>query len=129
MSRQNRDWSDAGLKCLNEGMCRVCGRFSFEIAHISGRRFDKDGYVEPIDVVPLCGPFGDPEGCHTRFDNHQLDLVPHLTSPEITRAIGLLGEGNAAIRLRGSRNPEPLPKDEEHGADRGHEGHGVRLSD
>jgi hypothetical protein len=32
--------------------------------------------MEPDGIVPLC------HGCHTRFDSHQLDLLPYLDLAE-----------------------------------------------
>lgn len=108
MARTKRDWSDAAKKCLAEPGCRVCGSSRFEMAHISGRAYDATGgYVEPNDIVPLCGPF--PTGCHGLYDGKKLDLVPYLSRDEVERCIELLGAGQAAIRLRGNRDPKALP--------------------
>lgn len=112
MPRRKRNWAAAGSKCLAEGRCRVCGTHAFEMAHVLGRTHDdREGWIDPLDIVPLCGPF--PEGCHGRYDRHQLDLTDFLTKEEIERAVHLVGPYNAAIRIRGMRDPQPLPGDYE----------------
>lgn len=96
-----RNWEDAEEKRF---YCLVCGTPErVELAHVSGRKFDrpkKQGqktlWVNPDDVVPLCGPF--PEGCHGNYDHYRLDLLPYLTVAEQVRAVECLGGIEAARR-------------------------------
>jgi hypothetical protein len=84
MSQPHRDWTDARAKVEEEGRCRRChGGRDLEAAHIIGRQHDKDaGYiVVPIRVAPLC------RSCHRKYDDHELDLMPHLTLEEQARAV------------------------------------------
>jgi len=107
-----RDWTDARAKVELEGRCRVCGwEGDCEAAHIMGRKYDEPAhsrtktlYVNPLDILPLCGTVGDGAGsyrfgCHERFDAHELDLLPYLHPGEQTRAVELAG-GIEAARKR-----------------------------
>lgn len=91
-----RDWKDANEK---RDYCRVCGETNAELAHITGRKFDplKPGtstrYVRPESVVPLC------PGCHSAYDRHELDLLPHLQADEQVSAVTDLGLYRAYIRV------------------------------
>ena len=103
-----RDWGDARAKVEGEGQCRVCGSSrSVEAAHILGRKHDepkvgadgrplKELYVDPIRVIPLCGPF--PEGCHGKDHKHELDLLPYLTAGEQAQAV--LDAGSMGLALK-----------------------------
>lgn len=110
-----RDWRAARAKVEQEGACRVCGArpgerrghriVTVEAAHVAGRVYDRRRsssrvVVEPDDVVPLCGPFGDTAACHTRYDYGQLDLFPHLTDAEWVAVAGHLGNAGAMRRLQ-----------------------------
>lgn len=104
-----RDWTDARRKVALEAHCRFCGRNSdLEAAHVLGRVYDElvgaVRYVNPLDVVPLCGPY--PAGCHGAQHRHEIDIWPRLTTDERERAIGLAGRGEAERHIRG-RNPLP----------------------
>lgn len=106
-----RDWSAALEKKAAEGYrCRVCRRRSdrqrgirIEMAHIIGREADRlpplrielpriqvwpEPYlVIPNRVVPLCGPSTSTATCHGLQHAGRLDLIPHLTLPEVLQAI------------------------------------------
>ena len=49
--------------------------------------------MESLDFVPLC------QSCHSKFDRHEIDLLPALTFAEQGRAASLIGLENARIRL------------------------------
>lgn len=106
-SQPKRDWSDAQAKLEDEAACRVCDkRIDLEKCHISGRKYDqprfdqKQLYVDPRDIVILCGPSTDSRSCHNRFDSGQIDLQEHLTTEEQARCVEVLGSiENARMRL------------------------------
>jgi hypothetical protein len=99
-----RDWSEALAKVHGERTCRACGRPGWEVrveaAHVIGRaqadETHPDGsgrlIVRGVDVVPLCAP------CHRAYDAHQLNLLPHLTPAEQTRAVQVAGGIVAAMQ-------------------------------
>jgi hypothetical protein len=100
-----RDWRSVRTEASDP--CRVCGREGqTERAHISGRRYDrprpgtKTLWVNPLDIVPLCGPAADSGSCHGRFDSGDLDLMPYLTTAEQMRAVECFGNiEQARMRL------------------------------
>jgi hypothetical protein len=98
-----RDWSDVDIDAHTP--CLVCGiEGRTERAHVAGRRYDekrgKIRYVNPLDIVPLCGPTGDHHSCHHRFDAGDLDLLPYLDLPRQIRVVAQMGGiENARIRL------------------------------
>lgn len=110
MPRPRRDYSavtDYLEQTNRHAYCWVCGISTcLEYAHISGRIHD-DASIHPLDIAVMCNAFAN--DCHGSYDRHDLDLVPFLTQAHIDRAKQLLGAGKAAIRLRGSRNPDELP--------------------
>lgn len=103
-----RDWRDVDIDqdtpCL---VCGITGRTTR--AHISGRKYDqphpdrpesKTLWVNPLDIVPLCGPVGDSKSCHTRFDSGDLDLLDYLDPERQLRCVEVLGTIEAArVRL------------------------------
>jgi hypothetical protein len=107
-----RDWSEVARVHLGEE-CWVCGSiYDVQWAHIAKRERDgrdKNGRrengrvrVDPLDIVPLCGPATDSTKCHFLFDAGALDLLPILVdrAPEkITRAVDRLGMEGARRRL------------------------------
>lgn len=114
-----RDWTAAREKVQAEGECRVCGRsdLKLEAAHVAGRFRDPEvrpglRRVDADSIVPLCGPFGDTDRCHTRYDQHALDLLPHLTLSEQVRAVQDAGGIEAARRrITGERITAPAVTD------------------
>ena len=107
------DWHEARLKVRQEGACRVCGALptdgdvkAIEAAHVIPGRLhdDRDAtgrrVVRAVDVVPLCTRWAG-KGCHTRYDEHALDLAPHLTEAEVARAVEVAGAGRAARIITG----------------------------
>ena len=100
-----RIWDDIQTDAMTP--CRYCGHVGqTERAHISGRRFDrpKPGkrtlWVNPDDIVPLCGPATDSASCHFKFDAGLLDLMPYLTPAEQVRAVENFGSiEQARMRL------------------------------
>lgn len=110
-----RNWSEAEGKRTEA--CRYCERTDrpIELAHVIGRTADKRSpvrllgrnwstpstvWVHPDRVVPLCGPFGDPEACHTKYDHHEISLIGYLTLDEEAQAVhDALGLENARIRI------------------------------
>ena len=103
-----RDWTAA----TTTEACRACGLTPadprvarIERAHVLGRAKDTrqpDGSrrVEPHSTVPLCIRWRE-AGCHTRYDQHDLNLRPHLTEAEWAAAVA---------RARTSRHPSPAPR-------------------
>lgn len=81
-----RDWSQAEVK-RRDRRCRV--RYDcygpVELAHVSGRRYDENGVVNPDDVVPLC------QKHHMAYDAREFDLLPFLDLEEQSRAVLHLG--------------------------------------
>lgn len=108
-----RDWSKAFAKLETEGRCRACGDSSFlDMAHLAPRRFDakvigprggKTLYVDPNNIIPLCGSWST-NNCHSRFDAHELDLSTYLTEEEKQHCIEVLGKGRAMRRITGDRD-------------------------
>lgn len=93
MSQPRRIWN---TDIDRDTPCRICGlQGRTERAHVSGRAYDrrqgKTRIVDPETVVPLCGPFGDSQACHTRVDRGEIDLLPYLTVEEQARAVSDLG--------------------------------------
>lgn len=89
-----RDWTEARAKVEREGRCRYCKSMirPLEAAHLIGRAADSKGKsntitVKAMSIVPLCGPFGDSDSCHTKYDHHQLDILPYLTLEEEMQAV------------------------------------------
>lgn len=102
----DRIWTDAIQKIQDEAACRNCGRTDkkLDCAHVSGRSFDrpkpgkKTKWVDPDDVIPLCGPFGDKDSCHTKYDHHQLSIISSLSPPEQLKAVQNFGTIELARR-------------------------------
>lgn len=96
-----RDWS--AIQTDAHTPCRVCGSYGqTERAHILPRQYEKRAKVirvNPLDVVPLCGPTGDRHSCHYAYDQNRLDLTPYLTDAEWQRAVEVAG-GEEAARVR-----------------------------
>lgn len=95
---KTRKWSDEAQAKREEG-CRVCGAFTVELAHVTGRIHDRPRmpgsqtvWVEPESVVPLCPTH------HAAHDAHRLDLLPYLRQPEEIRAIEDLGSIGLALK-------------------------------
>ncbi len=122
MPKSRRDWTHARAKVEVENKCRVCGRdpgrlaregLRLEAAHTIGRGRDwaaakqKPGSattVRPGDIVPLCGPATTTSTCHSKYDRHQLDLLPYLTEAEQVAAVEAAGGiEKARRRLTGER--------------------------
>lgn len=73
-----------------------------EPAHIWPEPF----LVMPTRIVPLCGPATTSDTCHGKDHAGRLDLIPHLTLPEVLQAVhdasrlyGGNGLENARVRL------------------------------
>lgn len=105
------DWHEARVKVRREGACRVCGARpddtdvkAIEAAHVIPGRLHDDRdptgrrVVRADDVVPLCTRWAG-KGCHTRYDEHALDLAPFLTDVERERAEVVAGEPGRAARI------------------------------
>lgn len=89
---KRRDWTEGRAKVDREGKCRMCpSRDGIQAAHIVPRSLG--GEMESLDFVPLC------QSCHSKFDRHEIDLLPALTFAEQGRAASLIGLENARIRL------------------------------
>lgn len=99
----DRDWRDAEAK---RTFCRCCGTGqNVQLAHVAGRRFDRPKrpgvrllWVNPDDVIPLCGPFAN--DCHGRFDRHEMDLgYGALTGAETEAALTHLSAEELRMRV------------------------------
>jgi hypothetical protein len=114
-SQPKRDWDQAHEKSILEGSrCRVCrSQRNVQLAHITGRTHDgefplraegdwKPMTVHPDRVVPLCPDH------HRLYDDHRLDLLPHLTMWEVLQAVADSASGRsngfetARIRMIGN---------------------------
>lgn len=90
-----RDWRQANRK---RDVCRICGAWPTELAHVIGRAYDqpKEGratkWVNPDSVVPLCKEH------HERYDARALDLLPVLSPGEQAQAVRDAGGIEAARR-------------------------------
>lgn len=63
-------------------------------------------WVNPDDVVPLCGPATDTRTCHGLQHAHRLDLLELLSLPEQLRAVECFGSlENARVHLAPSLYP------------------------
>lgn len=100
------DYTEARAKVDREGCCRVCGgRRQLEAAHIVPKAYDPDlgkglRIVTDLAIVPLCGPLTD-HACHTRYDRHELNLLPYLTNAEQGEAVAKMGMDRALHRMSG----------------------------
>lgn len=105
-SQPNRDWSEVEID--HDTPCLYCGMEGRTTrAHVSGREHDrphpdrpgsKTLWVNPLDVVPLCGPVGDSQACHTRFDAGEIDLLDRLDTDRQVRAVEVMGSIESARR-------------------------------
>lgn len=96
MSQPQRDWADAQTK---RTACRVCGGHYVELAHLTGRKYDRPKgpgskilYIHPDSVISLCPDH------HRAFDAHALDILSYLTTEEQVRAVEDLGSIESARR-------------------------------
>ena len=144
-----REKVDAAGRCracgLDVAALAAMGR-SLEAAHTIGRSRDhklvwraSDGrkmfvraefeadrilrlWVDPDDIVELCGPATSTDTCHGAYDGHRLDLLALLTLEEQLAAVRAAGSIASAIRrLTGGRTvdeqlaqplPAPAPDDD-----------------
>lgn len=86
-----RDWSAFHEKITEEG-CRVCGQRPVDPAHVVPRSRVKHGGEHADNCVPLC------RAHHRAYDDGTLELLPHLTLGEQTKAVELAGGIIGAIR-------------------------------
>lgn len=98
-----RDWRD--VEVTADTPCLLCGmQGRTERAHVMGRKFDrpKEGqktrWVNPLDIVPLCGPAGDSQSCHYRYDHGQAGILHKLDFARQLRAVELAGSIELARR-------------------------------
>lgn len=106
-------------KVEREGRCRVCGfgpAERLEAAHTWDRSLGGPGFDEPDAVVPLCSTSSGGPGCHQAYDDHQLDLLPYLTTDEQVALVRLAGSierarsrAMGAGRLDAPRHPDDGP--------------------
>lgn len=112
-----RQWAKARAKVVGEGHCRVCGTtWGLEAAHVIPRSVAPNHGEHPDAIVPLCrnrvdtdpdsGEAVAVEGCHSRYDRHDLDLEPYLTAQEAASAVLAMGSLEGARRIiSGRRQP------------------------
>lgn len=96
-----RDWSDVDVDA--DTPCLLCGmQGRTERAHVMGRKFDKPKpgrktlWVNPLDIVPLCGPALDSQSCHYRYDNGLEGILHRLDTERQIRAVELAGSIESA---------------------------------
>ena len=101
-----RNWKPMRAKVEEEeGVCRNCGGPHAQAAHVIPRSLiPKVGHShldgeDPRNCVPLC----DVRGCHTRYDKHELDILPLLTREEQAYAVELVGMASAYRQVTGER--------------------------
>lgn len=91
-----RDWSLVLEKRRRAAAspCPVCGGGfgCLQAAHTIGRARDRDGVVQPDEIVFLCEP------CHREYDAHRLDIWGVLSPQE--RQAAVLAAGGAGHALR-----------------------------
>lgn len=115
-----RDWTAARQKVEDEGCCRNCKRAGgrLEAAHTLGREYDVayscfackgtgEGQrrmtrcgrckgrgiimrVDPLLIIPLCGPATSTGTCHGMHHARRLDLLPILTGDEQVAAVAAI---------------------------------------
>lgn len=78
------------------------GKKAFVREHVQGGQVRL--WVDPDDIVELCGPATSTDTCHGAYDGHRLDLLPLLTVDEQIAAVRAAGGIASAIRrLTGGR--------------------------
>ena len=91
-----RDWSLVLEKRRRAAAsaCPVCGGGfgCLQAAHIIGRARDRDGVVQPDEVIFLCEP------CHLAYDAHRLDIWGVLSPQERQAAVRAAGSPGGALR-------------------------------
>jgi len=93
---KRRDWTAARAKVEadNHGRCRVCRTAGVDAAHIIPRSINPtEANMGAEAVVGLC------RRCHTKYDSHQLDLLPHLTLDEQVHATRMAGSLERARQI------------------------------
>jgi hypothetical protein len=99
--RRHRNWAEARSKVINAGRCRVCrtGQPPIDAAHIIPRSLSPNGGEHADAICELC------RSCHSRYDRHELDLLPYLSLAEQLSAVTVAGGIEAARRqITGRRN-------------------------
>jgi len=91
---RHRNWADARRKVTDAGRCRVCrtGHPPIDAAHIVPRSLAPNNGEHADAIVELC------RECHTRYDSHQLDLLPYLSLAEQLSAVTAAGGIEGARR-------------------------------
>jgi len=98
---RHRNWAEARRKVTDAGRCRVCrtGQPPIDAAHVIPRSLAPNGGEHADAIVELC------RECHSRFDSHELDLLPYLSLAEQLSAVTVAGGIEAARRqITGRRN-------------------------
>lgn len=89
-----------GRKLANSGACGRC---------VGTGKSKTVKYVDPLDIVPLCGPEWDPTSCHGKKHRRELDLLPILNAEEQARVVLHLGSIMAAfMHLAGESAPSKV---------------------
>lgn len=91
-------------KTVNEGSCRVCTKTDLQTAHLWPRGRGAPKYDEPDICIPLCVDH------HTRFDRHELDILPYLSLDEQVATVKAAGGIQRAYdQLTGKQWEAPAP--------------------
>lgn len=96
-------------KVEREGQCRVCGVHAdvCDAAHVWDRGTAGGDFNDPDLIVPLCSHIKGGNGCHDRYDSHQLDLRPYVTVEESVAAVRAAGSIERARSRLAGVDPEP----------------------
>lgn len=80
--------------------CRVCGAppSQCDAAHTWDRGLDTSDFSDPDKIVPLCSQIKGGSGCHDRYDAHELDLLPYMTTEEQVAMVRSAGSISRAYR-------------------------------
>lgn len=101
-----RDWREARRKVIehDEGRCRVCrSTWRVQAAHVIPRSLAPGvgNNMGADNIVALC------EDCHREYDQHRLDLLPHLSLSEQVAAVR--EAGGIGLAYRRTTNQRNLP--------------------
>ena len=97
-----RNWNPMRAKVDAEGgRCRHCMGEHAQAAHIIPRSLVPAGQggEDPRNCIPLC----EVRGCHSKYDRHELDILPLLSREEQGYAAELVGLQAAYRQITGQR--------------------------
>ncbi len=99
VSGRRFDEHKACTTCRNTGTVTINGKLR-TCGVCKGRGHQKTLYVDPVRIIPLCGPESDPRTCHGKEHAGTLELLPLLKLDEQLQAVKDFGGiENARVRL------------------------------